>query len=1568
MKRAVATLWLLASSALALPQGGSVASGGSTFTQPNASTLNITQSTNSAVLNWTGFDIAAGERVNFYQPGSNALSINRISGNASQIDGQISANGRVWLLNPNGVMFGQGARVDVGGLLTSTGTLLEDGTLGGITGGTITNNGVINASQYAALVGATVTNNGTITSPKITLAAAPAFSLDESGLISIAPGVADFSQRVANNGQLHSAGGNIQLMTQAGLASVINNTGIIEANGVTTNGGTIKLTGGVVNVDTGSKITANGGTNGNGGTVDVIGTYTRMAGTIEARGGSASGNGGKVEVSGHQGMSLPGTVITTAANGKTGTLLIDPANITITNGGPDTDDAESIDGSVLAADGGGTDFSISEQALEALSAGTNILLEATNDITIAPLTDHVLNLATTGSVVFTADSDNDGSGNFSMNALDSIVTGGAAVTINGAHINVGSIDTSAGTGAILLNTTTGSGNVTVGNALTSTNAAITLNGNLLLPNDVALTSAGGAITLNGSATGAYVLALTAGSGAISLRNVDVGTLTLASAGGLTLNGSLLADNALNFGNAGAITLAGNSTITADNGSTRQNVTLGSGNTINGNYSLAITGAVVNVGGAVGGNSALTTFTTDANSTLSLAAANTSGAQNHTGTGGITLNGNLGTNGGAVNLNNNVTLGSNVQVASTGGNITAAGTVNGAHDLTLNAGGGAVALNDTVGNSARLTTLTATGGALTLNGVQTTGAQTYTGPATINGTFAHNTGNTSFANAVTLAGNTTFNTSAGNGNTSFNSTVDGPYSLTMTGGTGTNTFTGAVGGGTPLASFASTGTNSLHNVTTSGAQSFAGNTTLNGIYTAGTTLGLTGNTTLAANSTLTGGGAAGNDITLGGTVTGAHILTVQAGGADIYFNTFSAPTLALASGNNVFINTSLASANGLDFTNLGALSLQTNATVDAGTGNLITDSANTIAGNAHNLTATGNAITLNGINNVAALNVNGTSVALNGAVDTTGAINVTGATALNNNVASTGGNITFNNAVTLGANSTIATGGGNLVTHGTLNGAYDLTITAGSGNLTADAAWGGLTPLQSLTATAAALNLNNVTTTGNLSLTGSTIANQQLVAGGNLTINGPLTIYSNLTSNQAISLNGVITMAGNSTITGGGNVGNDITLTGSVTGPYNLTLVAGLANLNLTGNVNINELTFASGSQLNYGGGTLRTAGNFSFGNVGTIYLGGDTTIHAGAGASGRADVIANSTNNILASAPGVDLSVYGDTVTFYQLGDTGSGRLNTLSIDANIVQLLGNVYTLGAQTINAQQGLAGLLVSHGGDITLNTQSQLIADVQILTDGGNVYFNQAIGGNHNLLVDAGSGSIYVNAELGGAVPLASFQAEGARIYLSSGITTQGNLTINVPVTLAANGSFNTQGGAFVLNSQLDGAHSLTINTRGGDIDLVYGANVGTYTQSSPAGAVNWGGMGLVVDGDVTAVQNRTLSGKLTSGGHATLQASQGVNLDLDVHSIAYSGGPARFTGSVAGHMGRTGAQRFGFGPVVAGPLHFNNYAVPLAEIYQTPLLPSFNLPRFNGPLFDVKLPPEALGDNTLSLNQ
>src|ERR1019366_3259011 len=102
--------------AYANPVGGNVSSGNATITNAGK-TETINQKSQNAVIDWKGFNINADEATRFNQPNSSSLTVNRVHDNdPSNILGTLSANGNLVLINPNGVFFGKGSKVDVNGI------------------------------------------------------------------------------------------------------------------------------------------------------------------------------------------------------------------------------------------------------------------------------------------------------------------------------------------------------------------------------------------------------------------------------------------------------------------------------------------------------------------------------------------------------------------------------------------------------------------------------------------------------------------------------------------------------------------------------------------------------------------------------------------------------------------------------------------------------------------------------------------------------------------------------------------------------------------------------------------------------------------------------------------------------------------------------------------------------------------------------------------------------------------------------------------------------------------------------------------------------------------------------------------------------------------------------------------------------------------------------------------------------------------------------------------------------------------------------------------------------------
>lgn len=335
--------------AYALPEGGQVAAGQAAITTAG-STMTIAQQTAQAIINWQNFGIGRGEAVHINQPNSQSMLLNRVVGsNPSVIFGQLTANGQVILVNPNGVFFRPGSSVDVGGLTASTLNIANEDFLkgqlrfAGDSKNPVINAGTITAQNgYVNLLAKEVVNEGIIAAQtgSVNLAAGSGMSLDYNGDGKMTVAVTDgaYQSAVANK-KLIQADGGLVVMTASGkdalMDSAVNNSGMIQANTLGEAAGQISLTGD--NIATTGAISADGGSNGHGGTIKIIANHkTAVDGQLSAQGGQLAGDGGFIETSGDVvRIGDRSSIQANAPQGKAGQWLIDPVDITISDDGTD---------------------------------------------------------------------------------------------------------------------------------------------------------------------------------------------------------------------------------------------------------------------------------------------------------------------------------------------------------------------------------------------------------------------------------------------------------------------------------------------------------------------------------------------------------------------------------------------------------------------------------------------------------------------------------------------------------------------------------------------------------------------------------------------------------------------------------------------------------------------------------------------------------------------------------------------------------------------------------------------------------------------------------------------------------------------------------------------------------------------------------------------------------------------------------------------------------------------------------------------------------------------------------
>ena len=402
----------------ALPTSGHFVAGqGTITTAPGSVTVN--QSSTYGIIDWQSFSIGTGNKVAF-QNGSGATLDRVTGGDLSQILGSLTATGSIYLINPQGIVIGPSGKVATGGsFIASTrdvdnAAFMAGGALdfiGSSTGDVVNQGAITSTGGDVVLIGRGVTNGGSISAANGTagLAAGDEVLLQPAGVgqrIFVKSGSGDVTNTgaiAAAQAELRAAGGNVYAL--AG-----NNGGIIRATGtanrdghvwlsaggnVTASGGVTAAnadgSGGTVEITAGKTLALSGqidasaqGSTGAGGQVVVKSAgSTEFTGSIAARGGAQGGNGGSAEVSGEY-LDFKGAIDLTAAHGTTGTLLLDPQNLTIQTAGPST---TTKTGGTFTGNVANSVLKVSD--LRAALAGSNVVVMTgtggtqSGDITVA---------------------------------------------------------------------------------------------------------------------------------------------------------------------------------------------------------------------------------------------------------------------------------------------------------------------------------------------------------------------------------------------------------------------------------------------------------------------------------------------------------------------------------------------------------------------------------------------------------------------------------------------------------------------------------------------------------------------------------------------------------------------------------------------------------------------------------------------------------------------------------------------------------------------------------------------------------------------------------------------------------------------------------------------------------------------------------------------------------------------------------------------------------------------------------------------------------------------------------
>ena len=1493
----------------ALPEQGAVAAGSAEFKAVDHQTLQI-HTSDKAIINYPAFNIAQGEHVEFVQPSQKSAVLNRVVGkNPSKILGQLSGNGKVFLVNPEGIYFGPHAEVNVGSFVASTLNIRDEDFLSetynfflepGSKGAKILNEGVIRARPegFIALMSPVVQNMGSIIAraEKIVLASGERVTLDFAGdgLLKFTVDGEIKDALIENFGKIDASLGMVSLSMPAAkqaIKTVVNMDGIETATEIVEEMGMIRLVGGseIVSKKTevdGSRVEVSGLVIGED--VQILGDDIFLkAGKIDV---SQAGGGGTVNVGGSfQGKGpLRGSYRTlmhadaaiaadATVKGDGGTVILWSDGLTFfdgqifARGGPEGGNGGFVETSGkqnLGSQFGRVHIEAPYgKAGEHLLDPASVIIATGGGATLAQVT--APNCATAG--IFTIDPSMF-TGSAGTVSICSQNAAGSSITVNSAVAM-----TSVGAGLTLTAGSGSAGAITLTKNITTKGGPITLNGAVALSLGVALdttnaggTPAGSNIIFSSTVDGPGNLTLTAGTG---------GNITFTGAAGASTSlGTLTINSAaqVQAGNISCYYLAQTSPIPTLNYLGNIDTTGPTVSTFTGG-AITITGNLISsANGYTITNSGLLTLTLGASTNITESFLQQGG-------GAVHLSGTLAASGASVTFTNAVTLTNPATVSAS--IITFMSTIDGAQTLALNPIN-SLTLSGAVGGAAPLTNLTfGVPNQINIgNNITMSGANPLTFPA---------------ASPVVLTGPSII--TSNNANVNFNRTIDGAQALTINAGTGAITLSGAVGGSTPLGALSLTSTNAT-------GVTIGNNITAASFTTTGTTTAfLSGPSTISTS-------ASNGAISFGGTIDGTQALTLTAGSGQITLSQVVGGTTPLG-------------AMSLTTTNATGVMISNNITASSFT---TTSSTNVSLGGsfAINTSASNGAISFGGgINGADALSlVAGTGViTLSGAVGGTAPLTnlaFTSASQINlgGNITITGANpLTFPDPVSMTGPSIITSNNQSVSFNSTINGAQALTINAGTGAITLSGVVGGTTPVGAISLTSS--NAVGVTITNNITasafatagttktlLTKSGVttidtsaANGAISFGGTIDANstgadgltltagsGPITLSGvvggvkrlgdvSLTTTNSTGATISANIAANSFATTGTTkvfLGGPVTINtsvnsnfisfgGAIDGAQTLTLAAGTAAITLSGAVGgttpLTNLTFTSASQINIGSNITVTGANpLTFPAGQPVVLTGSSII-----TSNNASVSFGSTiNGTTARTQALTVAGGSGQITFSGIvgGTTPLGAISLTTTNATGVSISNNITASSFTTTGTTK------VSLGGSFAINTSA----------GNGAISFGGAIDGADALSLAAGTGAITLSGAVGGATPLTNLTFTSASlINIGNNITVTGAnpLTFPDPVSITGPSVITSNNQSVSFNSTINGTHPLTVAAGTGAITL--SGVVGGSTRLGAISLTSTNATGVTIGANITAnslTTTGTTSTLLTLAGTTTIDAS------------------------------------------------------------------------------------------------
>jgi len=1491
---------------------------------PNANTTLIQQQSHNLALEWQSFNVQAQELVRFQQPSASAAVLNRIlDQNPSQIFGAIEANGRVFLANPNGLIFGRTATVNVGSLVAASLEMdpakfmegsYEMGLPDGKSPGSVINRGMIKAATggTVTLVGGAVSNEGLIVADVgyVHLASGRKAVVDfeGNGLIrfrvdeALLGNDSGAQAAVANSGEIRAEGGTVVLAGHTArdvFSQVVNNEGVVHAGSIDKSGGKIRLTGlGGLVANSGS-LDASGV---DGGSVEIVGEQITQSGSIVADG--SAGDGGRVKLESADTTLLTGTSITSARSnvgGKGGSVQLLGDKVGLLENAEVDASGEQGGGEVLVGgDYQGKNPDIKNASQTYVGAETSIKADAGKE-------------GDGGKVIVWADETTRFVGQISARGGTESGDGGFVETSGKRHLTAqGSVDAGAASGEAgtwLLDPT----NVDIVDTITG--------------NEV--TGAGGTFDPSGQAPNAQVLSDNIESSLEGGTNVTVhtGDNTDSELGNIRLQTDITVDLSSN----GAVTL-----------------TLDAANDIELNDSIWASNNPLNVE----------------------LLPNSENYGTQSGIGVVRVNASdpieIITAGGFVVLFRSLILNNDLSVDTGAGDIVL-NKIDGAHSLVLDAGVGKVVLG-AVGGNGKLANLTVSAASqVDLADVYTTGAQSVTAAnIDLNGKhYESDDGNITFTAPVDLIGagisiDSDANNDATDGNITFTNTVDGGQSLTLDADTGAISL-GAVGGTALIDGLmiTSAGQVNLANVSTTGAQAITGvNIDLNGtIYEAND-----GNITFTGPANLIGAGIrvdsdANNDaidgnITFTDAVNGNQSLTLDASTGGVSLGAAGATTRLTSltvsnagqvdlanvftigaqsvTGGSIDLNGTTYKSNDGNITFTGpvnlvgvGISIDSDADNDATDGNITLTS--TVNGpQTLTLDADRGAVSLGVVGDVT--RISSLTISNAGQVDlanvfTIGAQSVTGVSIDLNGTTyeSDDESILFIGPVSLiGAGVRVNSDAdndatdGNIIFTGTVDGGQSLALNAGTGTVGLGAV-GDVTRISSLTVSnAGQVDLENVFTTG-----------VQSVTGTNINLNG--TAYE--------SNDGHITFTGPVDLIGAGisidsDVNNDatdgnITFTSTVDGAQTLTLNADTGAVSLGavgGTIRVDSLTVSNAGQVDLANAFTDGAQSVTGVNIdlnGRIYESNDGNITfsgpvdlMGAGISIDSDanndaidgnitfsstVDGGATLALDADTGAVSLGAVGGTTAVSSFTASGNtitmrGDIITADVAGNNVSLIATALEMGNHTITTNN------VINDGNVTF--MIDLLNNAGTVNAGAATFQLRPAAVTHNIEFAASDDPATSNQVFYDS----SFASITAGSFIIGGDTHTGDIHVgNSLAALTFNPDLTAQnsgGGRIFLNSNYTSA--------GGDLNLTSGGSVSVRDLAGDTTAtVNLGVGSFSETGNVTLVEGAdiTATGGITFGGAVDGGQSLALNAGTGAVSLGAVGATTRIDSLTISNAGQ-----------------------------------------------------------------